>query len=429
VKHSTRRAFLRGAGTVAIGLPFLPSLARTAGAQPGVAPKRLVCIFTHNQQWREFWLPTGGETDFTLSPVLAPLAPFRDKLLVLHNLASDYHDHGAGTRSTLTESDGDGPSIDQLVAQRLGNATRIRSLELATQSYGESVCFSGPQLMVPPMEHPRSAFDRVVGAVNLDPASQARLGAQRASVLDAVMARYESVSRRITAGERRLVDAHLTELRALEMRVTSPAMVRACGVPPAPAIAPGAGALRDESLFPEVCRAQIDNLVTALSCDVTRVASLMISKGGSMTRYRWLPEPLDDVAHDVAHGFINESGADIPDAHAKWATIQTWHAEQIAYLLERLDAVEEGEGTLLDHTVVAWVSELGLATGSDGHRRSNMPVVLAGGCRGYFRTGRFLDLGGARYADLLLTLGHAMGFEDITSFGTTGTGPLETLRA
>jgi hypothetical protein len=421
---------LAGAGAAALGLPFLPSLARRAGAQPTAAPKRLVCIITHNQQQASHWLPSGGETDFVLSPILAPLAPFRDKLLVLHNMASDYHDHGAGTRSTLTESDGDGPSIDQLVAQRLGNSTRIRSLELATQSNGESVSFSGPRLMVPPMEHPRSAFDRIAGALSLDPATQARVSAQRASVLDAVMRRYQNVSSRITAGERRLVDAHLTELRALEMRVSSPAMVRSCTVPDAPAIAPGAGAIRDESLFPEVTRAHIDNIVTALTCDLTRVASLMISKGGSMARYTWLPEPLTDVAHDVAHGFINESGADIPDAHGKWARIQTWHAEQMAYLCQRLDSIEEDGGTLLDNTVVAWVSELGLAyDDSNGHRRSNMPVVLAGGCAGFFRTGRLLDMGGRRYADFLLTLGHAMGFEDITTFGTTGTAALESLRA
>src|SRR5688500_12314611 len=103
-------------GLGGLALPVLPSLlSRTAGAQPPAPPKRLICIFTHNNQLSGPWLPTGGENDFVLSPILRPFEPFREKLLVLHNLRSEYHDHIEGYRSTLNEMDGLGPSIDQVV--------------------------------------------------------------------------------------------------------------------------------------------------------------------------------------------------------------------------------------------------------------------------------------------------------------------------
>lgn len=127
---------------------------------------------------------------------------------------------------------------------------------------------------------------------------------------------------------------------------------------------------------------------------------------------------------------MNSTGGTIANATAKWATVQTWHAEQIAYLLAQLDAVPEGTGTLLDHTIVLWVSELGLApSGNAGHRRHNVPAVIAGGGAGYFNTGRLLDMGGRPFADLLLTVGHAMGYEGISQFGADSSGPIHELIA
>ena len=426
---TSRRQMLKWLGLSGASVPLLPSvLGDRAIAQPAAAPKRIVFVYTHNHQTTDYWLPSGGETDFTLSPVLAPFEPFRDRLLVLHNLRSEYHDHIEGHRSALNEADGMHASVDQVIAQRLGNATRIRSLELGVQSSGDSISWSAAGIRVPPMEHPRSAFDRIVNAAVDDPATRERLASQGSRVLSAVAERYGALSSRLTSRETRLLDAHLREITDLETRVADPAMVRACEIPGAPAIAAGSAALRDESMFPQILQAQLDNIVTAFTCDVTRVASLMVSKNGSTARYTWLPEPVNDLAHDVAHGFVNETTADIPDAAAQWTRIQAWHAEQIVYLLNRLDSVAEEDGTLLDHTAVVWLSELGMAENGT-HRRSNMPVVIAGGAGGFFRTGRFLDMGERPYGDLLITLAHAMGFEDVTSFGTSGTAPLDVLRA
>jgi hypothetical protein len=413
-------------GGLALGLPLLPSLLpRSARAQSISGPKRLLFIYTHNHQPVQDWLPAGGETDFALSPILGPLAPYREKMLVLHNLKGAADDHPGGAH-VLDEADGTMPSIDQVVTQRLGNATRIRSLELAAFSSGASLSHGAGGVRLPAMEHPLAVFARVAGAVTGDPNAEAIAARQTGTVVDAVMRRYQTLSARLSASERRLVDAHLEQLRDLHVRVSNPAMVRACSLPAAPEVPAGAAALRDQTLFPAVCRAHLDVIATAFTCDATRVASLMLGSGGSLVRYSWLG--IDDVAHDLAHGFRNADRSDIEGAAREWARLQTWHAEQIAYLLAKLEAVVEGERTLLDNTVVYWVSELGLGREHGTHSRQNLPALLIGSCGDYLRTGRFLDLGGRPHADLLLTLAHAMGFEDLTTFGADGTAPLDTLR-
>ncbi|MDQ3035722.1 MAG: DUF1552 domain-containing protein [Myxococcota bacterium] len=424
---ASRRRFLRGLGAAAVGLPFLPSLVPSVlRAQETTGPKRLLCVFTHNHMPTPHWMPVGSETSFTLPRILAPLAPYQDRMLALHNLTSTVHDHPGGSH-VLDEADGRGPSIDQLVAQRLGNATRIRSLELGAMCNGSSRSLSGPGVRLPPMEQPLAAFARVAGAATGDPELEALASRQTGSVVDRVASRYASLSSRLSSSERRLVDAHLSELRDLHVRVSSPAMVRACTIPEAPDVPAGSAVIRDETLMPEVTRAHIDVLATALTCDVTRVGTLMLGTGGSLVRYSWLG--IDDVAHDVAHGFRNADRSDIVDADAEWAQVQTWHAEQIAYLAARLDAVPEGDGTTaLDNTIIYWVSELGLGASST-HSRRDLPAVLIGGGGGYLRTGRVLDMGGRPHADLLLTLGHAMGFGDIETFGLDGIAPLDVLRA
>ncbi len=423
----TRRTFLRRMGGMGLALPLLPALLResSATAQPVAPPKRLICLFTHNQQLTSYWRPTGSDRSFTLSPVLSPLEPFQDRMLVLHNCASTFHDHPAA-KSAFSEYNGAGPSIDQVVAQRLGNVTRLRSLELGVQVQG-SVSYGGPNLMVPAIAHPIAAYDRVVNAAQTDPAEQARKAAQTGGVLAATRARYDRLRDQLSSGERRLVDAQIHELADLEDRVRNPADVRACVLPPPPALPAGSTTIRDETLFPAVCQAHLDTIAMALTCDVTRVASLMIGSGGSTVTYSWLG--ISDVAHDVAHGFRNATGATIANAGEQWADIQTWHAEQIAYLLGKLDSVVEDDGsTVLDNTIILWASELGLAN-NGGHQRSNVPVVILGGGGGALDTGRFLDLGGRPYADVILTIGHAMGFTDIPSFGVDGMTPVREILA
>ena len=425
----SRRAFAAaasgaGLGAFALGSAVLPPFVSRSGAQDTGGPKRLVCIFTNNHQPGTAFTPTGSERDFALSTILRPLEPFQDKLIVYQGLSSSFDDHG-GAKSLFSEADGQGPSIDQEVAKRLGNATRLRSLDLGVMTGGTSMFYAGPGLKVPLIEHPMAAYQRVVNAATADPATEALEASQSARVMSAVAQRYRTLSNRLTPAERRLVDAHITELADLERRVSSPAMARACEIPATPGVPTGRDSLANDEYFPDVCRAQLDILATAFACDVTRVAAVKI--GHALTHCPWLG--LSDNSHDVAHGFRNSD--DSPLGSEGWVRIQTWHAEQVAYLATRLAAIPEGSGSVLDNTVIHWASELGLGQGeSQGtHRRTNLPGVLVGSCGGYFDTGRYLDFGGRPNADLLLTLGHAMGFEDMDSFGIDSTGVLETLRA
>lgn len=433
-RHLSRRRFLAGLGAAGVSLPLLSSFPTGGRAQPVAGPKRLVCVFTHNHMPKDAFLPVGTERDFVLPEILQPLAAFQDRMIVMQGLASTFHDH-PGADSVFSEADGDGPSIDQLVAQRLGNVTRLRSLELGAMTFGGSHFFAGPGLKVPPIEHPAAAFQRVFNAATSDPAADALRVRQDTEVLSAVGQRYRALAGRLGGHERRLVEAHLTELADLERRVSDPAMVRACELPPAPDVPAGRDSLSNADYFPDVCRAHMDILAAAFACDVTRVASLMIGVSGFQhLTYSFLG--MADNAHDVAHGFRNGDGGDI--GVDGWIRTQRWHAEQIAYLVGLLDAIPEGDGTVLDNTVVYWASELGLGGGaSQGtHSRRNLPAVLIGSCGGYFDTGRYVDLGtldggvGSRpNADLLLTLGHAMGFDDMESFGVDSTGPLDMLRS
>jgi hypothetical protein len=159
--------------------------------------------------------------------------------------------------------------------------------------------------------------------------------------------------------------------------------------------------------------------VMSLACDLTRVASLQWSTSVSNKQFPWL-----DI-HEGHHDFSHEGDTNA-DAQAKLVAINTWYAEQFAYLVTALKGVAEGEGSLLDNTVVLWCNELGIG---NTHSRRDMPYVLAGSAGGYFQTGRYLQYQGDPHNNLLLSLCHAMGLEELTSFGNPAycTGPLPKL--
>ncbi|MDQ3036994.1 MAG: DUF1552 domain-containing protein [Myxococcota bacterium] len=420
-RRSGRRLFLGGVAGTAISLPFLPSLMSRTRAQATGAPRRFLCVYTPNGQHPDQWLPTGGERDFTLSPVLESLAPYRDRVAVLHGLRGS-HNHMHGHAECLTGAPGaddsfvpTGPSLDQLLAARTARETAIPSLELSagTDSNATGVISYSPGVLpVPPVSDPRHAFDRLFLLASGDPAALERLRSQRRSVLDSLTSDFAELERALSAPERRVLDAHLGGLREQELRLAEPLMLDRCELPPGPGAPSGGGA------FPmnDAVRAHVDTIAAAFACDLTRVATLMIGGSGSTRRYGWVG--VDEDFHEIAH---NSSD----NAYEKLLAINQWHGETFAYLLGKLDAIPEDDGTVLDHTVVLWTNELGLQP--FGHARSSVPIVLAGGTD-VLRSGRFLDLSGAHYHDLLLTLARAMGME-VETFGTEGRTPISTLLA
>lgn len=440
----SRRAFLGGAvaaGT--LGLPLLRSLTSTTRAQDATFPKRLVVFFSANGTVHESWAPEGSETGFTLSRILEPLEAFRSKLLILDGVDMESSNHGPGdghqrgmghmlTGTELLEGTdfeggngelvgwGGGISVDQHVADAIGGDTRFRSLELGVNPGGANVwtrmSYRDANQPVPPEGDPRAAFDRVFADLSTtDRDAAERRRAQRRSVLDFVRGDLSRLSARLPREDVPKLDAHLTSIRELETRLDAPLGVgAACTLP----MRPGALDVRSNDAYPEVGRAQMDLLVMALACDLTRVGSLQWSKSVSNTTFSWLG--ISEGHHDLSHEGDSNGGA-----LEKITQINRWYAEQLAYLLGKMQDIPEGDGTLLDHTLVLWCNELGRG---NSHTRRGIPWVLAGGAGGYFRTGRYLTYDRWPHNDLLVSVCNAMGVETDT-FGNPAycRGPLPGL--
>lgn len=439
-----RRNFLRcGAGAV-LGLPLLPSLARAQGRPEGVFPRRLVFFFTPNGFNPEVWFPAAGSTerDFTLGRVLAPVRPLSHRVIMTEGIdmlsagLGPGEPHQAGMGAVLTGShlqpgnfvggDGtlagwsDGTSVDQLIAREIGRDTRFASLELGVRVAGSEVRhrinYSGPANPLQPVELPRLIYERLFseqGAPGApDPAVVARL-AERRSVLDAVRRQFAAARRHVAADDRARLDAHADLVRDLERRLGAEAA--ACAVPAAPPLLNP----NDENQMGALVPTQIDLAVAALACDQTRVITLQMSSGANNIRFPHLQSFQDD--HQLSH-----AGPADAEAREDWARRQTWYAEQFRRLLDGLDAISEGDGTLLEHTTVVWCSEL--AQGNT-HSHRNMPFLLAGEGAG-FAMGRYLQFGGRAHNDLLLSLAHAYGVP-LQTIGDAQlcTGPMENLWA
>jgi hypothetical protein len=423
----SRRAALAGFGSLA-ALPLLDAMfVRRARADVPTYPSRFVVFFTACGTVAQNWTPTGGERDFQLSPILAPLEPFRDQIVVIAGVDQQGGGagvgHQAGMGGMLTGSginpgpfgQGGGPSsgwasslsVDQRIANAIGNDTAFKSIELGVRvgladNLGR-MCYAGSDRPLPPEDDPHRAFTRLFADITRGPAELARIRAHRLSVLDHVVGRFQRLSVRLGATDRQKLEAHLASIREIESRLSVVPPARPACQPSSP---PSASLdLASNDAFPAIGKAQMDLLVMALACDLTRVASLQWSRAASAVRFSWLD--IDALHHDLSHRGDNDIGA-----IDELTRINRWYAEQLAYLLGRLQQIPEGDGTMLDNTLILWCNEL--AKGNV-HSRTN--------------AGRFLRFdGNVPHNNLLLSLIHAMGQDD-TSFGNPDwcTGPLTGL--
>ncbi len=408
-RQLSRRALLAGLGGAALSLPLLEGVPRwllpSAHAAPAARPLRFLVMWTPNGTVPENWTPSGTESTFQLSPILQPLAPHQSDILVLDGLDAlsaykgpgDAHQKATGQCLTGTElqegtfagADGlsagwaNGISVDQAIANHVGKETRLRSLELGVYVSGAAVnsriSYRGPAQPLPPENNPRAAFDRLFGDPTETPASRAERVARRKSVLDAVTDRYQRVLPALGSADRQKLEQHLTALRDIEQRLDSPAVL-GCQAPPRP---PNIGPDRIEDI-PQLGRLQIDMMVSALACDVTRVGTLMWGNSATDKTYPWL-----DV-HEAHHELAHRGDSDV-DAKDKLTRIYRWYAEQFAYLIARLKSVPEGNGTMLDNTLVLWISE---HSKGNVHDRRGLPYVAAGRAGGAVRTGRWVRYAG-----------------------------------
>jgi len=443
----SRRAFLAGVGGVSIGLPLLESMTgHHAGAAAATPPKRLVVFFTPNATNNPVeFMPQQVGTTFTLGKETAPLEPLRDKLLVLSgiNMESakkddgDHHSIGmshmlTGTRwipavgyekpggDQFTVGFAGGISVDQHIAKQIGTTTKFPSLEfgvISISDYGvhpfSRMISSGPNQPVPAEDDPAAMFKRVftdgtvVAGTTLEQAY-----AQRRSVLDLVTDDFMRLEPRLGTKDRQKVDAHLTAVRNLEARLTRVGPTAACG----PKTFTTTGNPLDKTNIPVTGKQQMDLLTLALQCDVTRVASLQWSWARSLLTHPWVN--VVDQHHTLSHGGASDA----------LSRINTWYAQQLAYLGTAFRAVDEGNGqSLLDNTVIYWCGEC--AVGYD-HNYNNIRAFLLGSCGGALKTGQHIHLENEPHNKLLVTLMNAMGVAG-NQFGdpTFGTGPLPGVSA
>jgi Protein of unknown function (DUF1552) len=432
-----RRALLRGASGAILTLPFLASLER--GAQAAAATKRIVFIYLPQNE-TEAMLPKAGASFSLVGTYLESLEPYASKVTVFQG-AKGAHGHQGGHSECLTGwpsptfdswAPTKGPSIDQLMADRIGSATPLPSLQLTLQSKQRAssndgtISWTAAGLPIPPLHDPYLAFMKVFGgaAGGASDAAVARQRALKTSLLDHLMADHANVSKRLDTADRRLLDAHLELLRQQELKLqnttpfscTAPADVPPNTKPPD----------YSEGNWVDKTPQHIGVLVGALRCDATRVASMMFGFSQETNHHKWTGQDLD--FHTISHGSNKTE-------FQHHFVIRQWEFSQVALLAKSLAAVPDpgGSGTLLDSTTIVCLPELGLLTAADESHSREGPKgvggVIIGDCGGFFKTGHSVDLGGTSYHNLLLTLVHAMGYTDVTSVGAKGTTVLTPLLA
>ncbi|MBI1839966.1 MAG: DUF1552 domain-containing protein [Verrucomicrobia bacterium] len=422
-----RRAFLKGLGT-ALFLPALESIspiASRAAASGAPPPRRTAFVYVPNGANMPDWTPKGLGRDAEFPMILEPLKPHQKDLLVLSGLAQDKGrangdgagDHARASASFLTASQPRktqgadirvGVSVDQLIAQQIGQQTRLPSLELGCDrgqmsgncdsgyscAYSFNIAWKTPSTPLPPETNPRQVFNRLFG--NGLPGDIAKRDAKQSlyhkSILDFVMDDARRMQTRLGATDRRKLEEYLTSVRELEQRIER--AERFAAALPNQAIPQGIPPENADHI-----RLMYDLLALAFQTDSTRVATYVVAHDGSNRPY---PEVgVTDGHHDLSH-----HGGD-KEKRAKLAKINRHHIALFAEFLAKLKSIPEGNGNLLDQTMIVYGS--GLAD-PDQHAHHDLPVVLAGRGGGVIDPGRHVRYSeNTPMANLYLTLMGQMG--------------------
>jgi hypothetical protein len=413
----SRRLFLKGAQAM-VGLPPLISMfnatgtayaatTKTPGSAGGAIPKRFVLWFNGNGITERYWIPSRTGPDYDITACLTPIARFKDDVLVLSGLdntavggiAGDGHAMAMSSIATgyaYTGRGAGGRSIDQLIADKLGNESRFRSLQIGVsqESFGGSIqknmSWSGPNSPLPPEEIPHRLFDRLFGARD-----QGWINRKR-SILDAVQMDAKLLSKNLPKEDEQRLDEHLSSIRDLERSVAS--------LPPEYAKVTEPDEEFDMKDWPRVAKLQSDLLAYALATGQTRVASYMLTKCQGLARFPWLGLTAARH-HDYTHKDGKAPGETGEEGQRILRDINRWHVEEFAYLVGKLKSIPEGAGSLLDNTLLTFVHEHAEA----GPHKSDGHITLLAGCPDKVDHGRHVKLNGT-IGDLYLTLtDHVLG--------------------
>lgn len=420
----SRRGFLRGAG-VSLALPWLESLPlRGAPEESAKAPLRFACVYFSNGVEPEHWWVKGQGAAMELGPVLRPLHHVREDIVVLNGLfnrqavlsTSPHLGRMPNMLSGATVSLDPavirvGTTMDQVLAQQIGESTGIPSLVLGIEPnemrledglsmiYGSSLSWATPSKPATKEIYPARAFDRLVG----DGAGR-RLDR---SILDAVLKDSRHLKPRVSTADRLKLDEYLESVRDIEKRLDSAAREeRLEGWRPTldkPDMARPADSL--PQVVPEHMKLMLDIIVLAFQMDKTRIATLMLNNDLSQMNFKFV-EGVQGALHlDLTHN------GKAPAAEAMYLKTNQFHFQQFAYLIDRMKKINEGEATLFDNSILLCGSNL---FDGDSHSADRMPLVLSGRAGGELRTGRYVDYLGKgdenrRACSLYLSLMDRMG--------------------
>ncbi len=432
-KHTHgRRAFLRGLGTLAVGLPLLELTHGEAWAAGTTVQKRFIVFFEHGgtignvntQSWSpdgRTWIEDGTENHhgwndwapidpgeaLMLGPIHRELEAFKSKLIVPRGIDNatcvengPYNGgHGATNVTILTANafshpnDSDwyalGPSIDQVVAERLGRVQPMPfetiHLRVAGHDYGTPFSRAANQ-PVSSEESPMAAFNSIFSGVGSGPTPDpevVRARALKRSVLDGVLEGFNALRSRVSSYDKAILDAHFDHISALEARIRALEETGTCSPP----------TVTDDERAEVVGPLMADILVAALRCGLTQVGTLEVAD----IITSWLPTPFGPVGYDIGHSLHHHAGdvgktgelyAKAADWREEMQINRRWRMSLVGRILQGLDEIPEGTGTMLDNSLLLATSEF-----SSGvlHSARDMPILLAGSAGGYFRTGRHLD--------------------------------------
>ncbi len=416
----SRRTMLKGAGAL-LSLPLLEAMMPRARADETAKkhPVRMGVLYFPNGVNTTEFLPKGVGKEFELSPTLSPLAKVKSDILVLTELMNIKTDTGDGhyvktggfmTGTTITRTTGsdvrsNGVSMDQVAAQRIGHLTPLPSLELGiepvttgvdinvgyTRLYGSHISWSTPTTPVAKEIDPRQAFNRLFRPKE----GRARDASSDKSVLDIVQEDAKSLRAKVGASDRRKLDEYLGSIRAIENRIEFDAKRRAEAVHEDPLARETVKKLGDriKSYYDdpakvserginhtEQVRIMLDLMVMAFWTDSTRVSTFMFGNDVSGKNFSFV-EGVKGSHHELSHHENKKEKLD------QYALINRWHVQQFAYMLEKMKGIKEGEGTLLENSMILFGSPI---RDGNSHNPHNLPLVLAGQGGGTLKTGRHL---------------------------------------
>ena len=428
-----RRTILRGLGAT-MALPFLDAMLPRgrAAAKP---VHRFQTFYVPNGMAMEYWLPRGEGAAFELSPIMEPLAAYREQLLVLSGLKSSWnYIHAGASGSFLTGTTRGGRneveivadvSMDQLLARHFAGETQVPSLELSMDApanagactgnlscvYTHTLSWRSATQPLPMEWNPRAVFEKLFGdSGSTDRAARETRLRQHKSILDSVTGKLAGLQKELAPSDRSKVNEYTEAVRDVERRIEKaeqhnvelPAIQQPQGAPP---------------VFEDHLAIMMDLQVLALQSDLTRVISFMLSKEQSARPYPQIGVP--EAHHPLSHH------NDVPEIVAKMSKINRYHAQLFSQYLAKLRATPDGDGSLLDHMTILYGSGI---SNSNRHSGDNLPLLLAGGNAGRMRGGRHLAYTGKpSMANLLVTLMDKMDFPVERLGGSTGQLPLETL--